>query len=782
MLNIESEPSWVLHEDMQAVTNLRLSETLFSQGNGFIGVRGTPEEGWQARGANPSQHAGNEISCEGIYLNGLYSREPIPYGESAYAFATYNDKLLQVPNAKKIGFEFAGEHDIVEHFRQLDMRTGILSRSKLYQFKRGGQGKVDAERFVSVAQDNLLCLKLVFTAVDQDLELTLTPDIDDAYGMVTNPDDPRAGELSISDTLSLLNTERGNDFVRCIHAIEGVDTLVSTICHDSLKLGNESRTLLAGEADKITIPAGSSAELTRYVLFHSGKDAEQVKQISQQAMAQLLESDYEALKQRHVGVYNDFWRNAELEMSLSDEEQDEQSGDMLQGLRFSMFQLFQSAGRNGTSAVAAKGLSGPGYDGHYFWDTEIYIIPFFALTQPEIAKQLLLYRYHTLDKARERARQMSHDKGALFAWRTISGEECSAFFPASTAQYHINAAVAFALRTYFRATNDWQFMREYGVEILIETARLWAQLGHFNSNKGGAFCIDGVTGPDEYTAIVNNNFYTNYMAKQNLLFAVEALQKLQLDTVTEYSALKARLNLDDGEVEEWRKMADKMYLPFDQQRNLHPQDDSFLDKEVWDVANHPAEKSPLLLHYHPLVIYRFQVLKQADVILAMLLGDNDFTQEQKRGNLAYYEPLTTHDSTLSSCIHSMLYAEVGNMEKAYEFFGDSARMDLDNLHHNTEYGVHTACMAGAWNCVVFGFMGVRLREEGLYFQPAMPEQWQSVTQVISYQGRKIKAHMDKQGLQLQLLSGDEITVYCYEQTVSLKSGINAQLNFQTVNS
>lgn len=782
MLNIESDPSWVLHEDMQTVTNLRLSETLFSQGNGFIGVRGTPEEGWQSRGANTSQNSGNELSCEGIYLNGLYSREPIPYGESAYAFATHNDKLLQVPNAKKIGFELSGEHDVVEHSRQLDMRTGILSRSKLYQFKNGGQCKVEAERFVSVAQDNLLCLKLVFTAVDQDLELTLTPDIDDAYGMVTNPDDPRAGELSIADTLSLLSTEKEasseNELVRYTHTIEGVDTLVSTTCHDSLKLGDETRTLMTGEVNKITIPAGSSAELTRYVLFHSGKDAGQIKQISRQAMAQLLESDYETLKQRHVGVYNDFWRNAELEMSLYGEE----PGDMLQGLRFSMFQLFQSAGRNGTSAVAAKGLSGPGYDGHYFWDTEIYIIPFFALTQPEIAKQLLLYRYHTLDKARERARQMSHDKGALFAWRTISGEECSAFFPASTAQYHINAAVAFALRTYFRATNDWQFMREYGVEILIETARLWAQLGHFNSNKGGAFCIDGVTGPDEYTAIVNNNFYTNYMAKQNLLFAVEALQKLKLDTATEYSALKARLNLDDGEVTQWGEMADKMYLPFDQQRNLHPQDDSFLDKEVWDVANHPAEKSPLLLHYHPLVIYRFQVLKQADVILAMLLGDNDFTQEQKRGNLAYYEPLTTHDSTLSSCIHSMLYAEVGNMEKAYEFFGDSARMDLDNLHHNTEYGVHTACMAGAWNCVVFGFMGVRLREDGLHFQPGIPEQWQSVTQVISYQGRKIKAYMDKKGLQLQLLSGDEITVYCYEQAVLLKSSTNAQLNFQTVNS
>lgn len=754
---VDVNSPWVLFEDLNQISNLRLSETLFSQGNGFIGVRGTPEEGWELPG----------LSCEGVYLNGLFSKEPIPYGESAHGFATHNDKLLQVPNAKHIDFHLGEGTLTQEHERLLDMRTGVLHRRKVLQAASGELLLMRSERFVSAAQENLLCSRMQFTSLEGEVTLQLRPDCDDAYGAVTEPDDPRAGELSIKDTLKLVSVEQQDDFYRSVHSVEGVHTKVATTCIDLMLVdGQEGAFGIYNSVPRtLTIPAGSSATLTRLVLFHAHENLEALMQLSQTAINGFLDADFEALKQQHTQQISEFWDQAKLNISLTDSEQ---SNDMLQGLYFSMFQLYQSAGKNGTSAIAAKGLSGPGYDGHYFWDTEIYIIPFFALTKPDIAKQLLMYRFHTLDQAKERAKQMSYNKGALFSWRTISGEECSAYYPASTAQYHINSAVAYALRTYYRATGDKNFMLQFGAEILVESARLWPQLGHFNANKNNQFCIDGVTGPDEYTAIVDNNFYTNYMAKQHLLFALEIVELLQREESVSFKKLCEKLNLEDSEIAEWRKIVDAMYLPYNEKLNLHPQDDSFLNKKRWDLENQPEDKLPLLLHYHPLVIYRHQVLKQADVILAMFLGDADFSIEQKQGNLDYYEPLTTHDSTLSSCIHSMLYAEVGNLEKACQFFGDSARMDLDNLHHNTEYGVHTACMAGAWNCIVFGFLGLRLRSDGLHLNPRLPESWQKIGQVIHFQGERIEVELEQNRLSLRLLTNNPVAVHCQGQFVQLQ--------------
>ncbi len=741
---------WVLQEDLFQVSNVRLSETLFSQGNGLIGVRGTPEEGWHF-----TQKGKRFLSCEGVYLNGFYSQSPIPYGESAYAFATHNDQLLQVPNTKAVILNVLDEKQVVEHRRSLDMRTGLLHRKKVVETQQGDQCQLTFERFVSATHPHLVCLRVKATAVVGQINLNLIPALDDKYGAVSEPDDPRAGELSIVDTLTRTSHHASEGTSKTEYQVKGVNTHVNVTCLDTLTVGESVRATRIGEEAKCQLNQGESLTFTRYALFHAGDDPSAVELAQQAAASELTSIDYDTLKAEHVDALSAFWQQAELDVQL-------ETGDvsLQQGLIFSMFQLYQSAGRNGKAAIAAKGLSGPGYDGHYFWDTEIYVIPFFAFTAPEIAKSLLLYRYHTLAQAQQRARQMSHEEGALFSWRTISGDECSAFFPASTAQYHINAAVAFAIRTYYRATGDKVFMRDYGMTLLVETAKLWPQLGHFN--RDGDFCIDGVTGPDEYTAVVNNNFYTNYMAKQHLLFAVEMASELDA------KALQA-LDIDAQTLSLWQQIADKLYLPFDESKQAHPQDDSFFQKKVWDLTRQPKDKMPLLLHYHPLVIYRHQVLKQADVILAMFLGDEDFSLAQKQGNLAYYEPLTTHDSTLSSCIHSILYAEVGNMEKASEYFGDSARMDLDNLHHNTEYGVHTACMAGAWSCVVYGFLGLRLRRDRLSLTPKLPAGWKQIKQTIQYQGSALDITLSQQELTVFRSGGAAslpIHIDCHIETVS----------------
>ncbi|HTZ53351.1 MAG TPA: beta-phosphoglucomutase, partial [Spirochaetia bacterium] len=372
-------------------------------------------------------------------------------------------------------------------------------------------------------------------------------------------------------------------------------------------------------------------------------------------------------------------------------------------------------------------LSGEGYEGHYFWDTEIYVLPFFTYTRPEIARALLEFRIGILGKARERAREMSQ-RGALFPWRTIGGEETSAYYPAGTAQYHINADIAHALRTYLEATADRAILSAGGAELLFETARLWADLGTYSARRGGAFCINEVTGPDEYTALVNNNLYTNLMARENLELAAETADRMRREDPAGYERVARSIGLDDSEPAAWQRAAGAMYVPLDPAAGIHLQDDAFLDRPRWDFEHTPAGNFPLMLHYHPLVIYRHQVLKQPDVVLAQVLMGHRFSLAEKKRNFDYYDPLTTGDSSLSPCIQSVAAVELGYLDKAFSYFSRTARMDLDDVNGNVSDGLHTAAMAGTWISVVYGFAG--MRDRGLQgspacvsFSPRLPAHW-----------------------------------------------------------
>ncbi|MCA9967690.1 MAG: glycoside hydrolase family 65 protein, partial [Anaerolineales bacterium] len=370
------------------------------------------------------------------------------------------------------------------------------------------------------------------------------------------------------------------------------------------------------------------------------------------------------------------------------------------------------------------------------------------------SRKLLEYRYHILDKARQRARQMAHPVGALFPWRTIGGEECSAYYPAGTAQYHINADVAFAIKRYYDATQDAEFMQQFGAEILFETARLWLNVGHYNSDK---FHIDAVTGPDEYTALVNNNAYTNLMAAENLRFAAHIADWLQQEYPHTYQTLAEKIALAPEEAAAWAQAAAQMFVPYDEERQLLAQDDSFLQKAVWDFANTPADHYPLLLHYHPLVLYRYQVCKQADAVLAEFLLHDQFDLAQKKRDYDYYEPLTTHDSSLSACIFGIMAAEVGYPDKAYRYFIDTAIADLDNKKGNTKDGIHAANMAGAWLSIAFGFGGMRVGN-GLIFNPIIPSHWESYSFRVQYQGRLIEVTVTQEASTYKLLDGDPLEV------------------------
>jgi len=408
-----------------------------------------------------------------------------------------------------------------------------------------------------------------------------------------------------------------------------------------------------------------------------------------------------------------------------------------QALRFNLFHIYQSASRDGSSSIAAKGLTGEGYEGHIFWDAETFVLPALVLLAPKLARSMLEYRFSTLDHARAHAREMGHVRGALYAWRTISGDECSAHYPSGSAQYHINAAVAFALRAYVDASDDAAFLNDCGAEMLVETARIWMDVGHFNRRRDGASCIHEITGPDEYSALVDNNFYTNRMAQEHLRYAAMVVRRRAAEAPVDYAIFAARLALSDGEITQWLRAAEHMYLPFDERLGIYAQDDAFLDKPVWNFAATPRDHYPLLMHYHPLTIYRHQVCKQGDVLLALALAGGNVARERKRRCFDYYEPITVHDSTLSASTFAIVAADVGYADKAYRYFLDTLRVDLDDLHENTGHGAHMAAMAGSWLALAWGFGGLRIEDGRLAFDPTLPQTWRGYRFGVNWKRRLI---------------------------------------------
>jgi alpha,alpha-trehalose phosphorylase len=383
------------------------------------------------------------------------------------------------------------------------------------------------------------------------------------------------------------------------------------------------------------------------------------------------------------------------------------------------------------------------------------VLPFLAYTQPRIARNILRFRHSMLPKARERAATLDL-RGALFPWRTINGDEASALYQAGTAQYHLNADIAYAIRRYVDVRGDMRFLADVGAEMLVETARMWEDLGFYGDD--GCFHLHGVTGPDEYTAVVNDNAFTNLMARLNLNFAVTAVRVLEAEEPDAYRALRFKLALDPAELDAWDRAASAMYIPHDDASGITPQDDSFLQRERWDLESTPAEKFPLLLHFHPLVIYRRQVLKQADVVMAMFLVGNEFSLEQKQRNFAYYDPLTTGDSSLSASIQSIVASEIGDEKAASRYFDFALLMDLADVAGNVSDGAHVASAAGAWMALVFGFGGVRDFDGCLTIDPHLPRRFEKLAFSLRFRDRQIRVALTHDQESYLLDEGDPVEV------------------------
>jgi alpha,alpha-trehalose phosphorylase len=753
---------WRWVEKAFAPQFLPQAETIFTVANGYLGLRGAFEEGEPAY-----RH--------GTFVNGFHETWSIPYGERAFGFATTGQTIVNLPDGKLIRLYVddepfdLGSARIRRFERGLDMRAGTLDRQVLWETPDGRQLLVESRRLVSFHEKHVAAIVYRVTVLNARAALVLVSElVNQAPALEGGEDDPRLAR-SLSHEVLTPQRSAGVDRRILLSYVTrnsqmglacGMDHTLETDCASTFKsnLGeSEARVVFHVDADP-----DKPITLTKYITYHTSR-SDKTDELSERAgrtLDRVVGHGFGQLLADQRAYLDDFWKRSDIQISA-------QHPRAQQCLRWNLFQLLQASGRADHTGIPAKGLTSQTYDGHYFWDMEMYVLPFLIYTAPRLARNVLQYRYSILDKARERARAVGQ-KGALFAWRTISGEEASAYYAAGTAQYHINAAIAHAIMKYVDITGDKDFLYEYGAEILVETARLWYDLGFFSERKDGCFCINRVTGPDEYTTVVNNNTYTNLMARENLRSAADAVEQLRDGNVDLYRALVLRTGLEPGEAADWRRAADRMYIPFDARLVIHPQDDEFLDLKRWDFTNTPPDKYPLLLYFHPLVIYRHQVIKQADVVLAMFLLGHEFSPEQKKRNFDYYDQVTTGDSSLSACIQSIVAFEIGYDEVALRYLINALLMDLADVGGNVKDGCHIASMGGTWMGAVYGLAGLRDYGGRLSFHPN--KQVRDLGFHLTVRGQLLAVEIKTDGVTYNLEQGDGLTVYHRDERLNLRPG------------
>lgn len=750
--------SWSIHSKQLDITGLLNEESLFFTGNGYVGVRGNFEEG-APKGAG---------TIRGTYLNAFHDITDIAYGEKLFGFPETQQKLVNIIDAQTVRLYFGEgkekeafslfDGEVLEYDRYLHMDRGVSERVIRWRSPMGKEVRVSFKRMASFIHPELFLQEITIEPISFFGKAELVAVTEGDVSNFTDPNDPRVGSghaklLAVSGS----SIDNGVAGVEVIASRSRLKAACAVVCELSVQHSRKDvEHTKAIESTFVFELDGKAVFLKKNVYTDTLRHGNSPLRKGFELAEQLRSCSFAEAEQKQKEYLNDFWRFADVEIKGDEKLQE--------GIRFNLYHLLQSAGRDRYSNIAAKGLSGEGYEGHYFWDTEIYMIPVFLMTNPELAKKLLLYRYSILDAARARAKEMGHRQGALFPWRTISGPECSSYYPAGTAQYHISADIAYSYIQYYLVTKDIGFLKECGAEVLIETARLWIDTGHYHN---GQFKIDAVTGPDEYTCIVNNNYYTNVMARYNLRWAAKAVAILAAEAPQVMKELEERLGLEPEETEKWIKASEAMYLPYDEELNINPQDDTFLQKAVWDFEQTPNDHYPLLLHYHPLTLYRYQVCKQADTVLAHFLLEDEQDASVIKSSYDYYEKVTTHDSSLSSCVFSIMAAKTGNMEKAYDYFIETSRLDLDNTHGNTKDGLHMANMGGTWMAIVHGFAGLRVKESGLSFAPAIPQQWEGYQFSIQYEGRHVEVMIDSSSARFSLISGPELVFHIYGNPYTL---------------
>ncbi len=745
---------WSIPERRLQLDLLPQSESVFALSNGHVGLRGNLDEG------EPAGHAGT-------YLNGFHERRPLPYAETAYGNPESGESMINVTNGKIMRLlvddePFDLRYGTVEHHeRTLDLRAGVLRREVRWRSPAGQGVIVRSTRLVSFVQRAIAAIAYEVEPYDGPARIVVQselvanePDPDDEGG---EEDDPRAAAALRSP---LVAEAKGHNGLRAglvhitrssrlrisagmDHIVDGPqDTVTRAECHDDL-----ARVTVATD-----LQDGERLRIHKFIAYgwSSRRSLPALRDQTDAALAAALHTGWDGLCREQREYLDDFWARADVEI--------EGDAALQQAIRFALFAVLQSAARAEGRAIPAKGLSGRGYDGHSFWDMETYTLPVLTYVAPTAARDALLWRHSTLDLARARARELSLE-GASFPWRTISGRECSGYWPAGTAAFHINADIADATRRYLAAAEDSDFEHGAAIDLLVETARLWRSLGHHDAQ--GGFRIDGVTGPDEYSSLADNNVYTNLMARRNLLAAAEL--------ATRHPRRAAQLGVDEEETAAWRDAADKIVLPYDAELRVTPQSEGFTRYRQWDFAGMTPAQYPLLLHFHNYLLYSSQVVKQADLVFALYICGDCFSAEQRARDFEYYERITVRDSSLSACIQAVVAAEVGHTELAYDYLRETAFIDLRDLAFNTKEGIHLAALAGCWLVAVAGFGGMRDHDATLRFSPRLPSELTRLSFRMLYRGRRLRVSADHAVARYELLDGDPLEISHHGELLTLTS-------------
>jgi alpha,alpha-trehalose phosphorylase len=741
---------WSLTEIGLNHATLGVHESVFALANGHIGMRGSFEEG-------------EPVVVPGTYLNGFFEERPLPYAEAGYGFPEQGQTMVNVTDGKLIrllvkdsplDLEYGS---IIDHRRTLDLRAVVLRRSTEWRSPGGRSVRVTSTRLVSLTRRSIAAIEYKVEVTDDqgDLYVALQSDLLANENNRTESDDPRAAaalekplqpEMAVGrGRRALLVHRTKRSHLRVAAGMDHIIEIPDSSTEDIEAAGDLARYTLAAR-----IPPGGSLRLVKFIAYgwSSRRSGAAVRDQVEGALATAKLAGFERLVREQRELLDQHWDEADVEIEGDDELQ--------QAVRVGMFHVLQAGLRGEKQPIPAKGLTGPGYDGHTFWDTETYVLPVLTYTAPHAVRDALRWRHSTLDMARARARVLGR-RGAAFPWRTIRGEECSGYWPAGTAAFHINADIADAVVRYYNATLDEEFDRDFGAELLIETARLWASLGHFDVEHG--FRIDGVTGPDEYTAVVDNNVFTNLMAQRNLREAAEAAKR-QPDVAVS-------LEVSGDEVEVWLRAAALMAVPYDTQRGVHMQSDAFTHHEEWDFEGTPPENYPLLLNYPYFDIYRKQVVKQADLVMALHLRGDAFTLEEKVRNFAYYEARTTRDSSLSASQQAIVAAETGHLQLAYDYWAEAALTDLQNLHQNSGHGVHIAALAGGWAVAVQGFGGLRDHNGELTFAPRLPDVITRLRFRVVFRGRKLTVTVTPRQATYSISDGEPLDIRHHGRQVTV---------------
>jgi alpha,alpha-trehalose phosphorylase len=760
---------WALIETRPS-DSIGLTGTLFVIGNGYLGMRADHDPDPQS---------------SGTFVNGFHESFRIEYPEQAFALARAGQALVNAPDTKSIELRVDGEvlrldpgrddaASIAGYSRTIDFRTGVARTEFTWNSTANGRVHIVSERFVSLARRHVAALRLTVTPRDDGATVVVTSKIvnrqdvpvERAGGNRTDPRRGRSFDRRVLNPELAEHTEQalpgGGDVVLGFRAAESAMAIAAGYRH-AASVACTTETALADDEAATTLTfdavAGQAIVLDKFVAYHTSAQLPDDDDFGtlpavlgdrcRGSLADAAAAGWDLLVAEQGAWLDDFWERTDVEIDGDPAAQ--------QAVRWNLFQLAQASAETGERGIAAKAVTAGGYDGHYFWDTEVYVLPLLAYTTPAAARDLIRFRHRTLPAARQRAIEMTQ-RGALYPWRTINGHEASAYYPAGTAQYHIDAAVSYALERYAVATGDDELLDEAGVEIMIELARLFADLGHYDSADPPQFHIHAVTGPDEYTTVVDDNLYTNVMARFTLRVAATWVAELAARNPAGHAAVVSRTALAPNEPGAWLRAAEAMCVLYDAELGINPQDDAFLGHPHWDWAGTPESKYPLLINFHPLVIYRHQVLKQADVVQTMFMRGEEFELDLQRRNFDYYDPLTTGDSSLSACVQAIAAAQIGYHDVARHYFDQSLYLDLADTHGNTIDGTHIANVGGVWAALVHGFAGVRDLGHQLRVAPRLPDGWKSMRFRLQRRGAQLEFSVDADGATVSITGGDPVTV------------------------